>query len=418
MTRRSTQRTLVIVIVLILALVAAGIAVVALPRSEDSSPTTSRQPGQIPILTSSSAGDPSRIALGADVSLGWTSTTAWAAHDLHQLASHGVHLVRQDFVWYTIEPEPGVFTWNRTDHLMAEAARNHIEVLPILDYTPGWANHGAGPRVPPDDLNKYASFAAAVVKRYGVHGSFWGQRFRQPTQPIRTIEIWNEPWYFASWTAPDPVVYAQMVRLASAAARAVNPGIHVAICTDPELEHGQGAPRVPWVEALARAFPDMATYADVGSVHIYASWATSPRVLPVVQIEAQLAVVDNALGSAKFTGPLWITEAGVSATDISQNVLHMPPKIISSKAWAIQRNAMTLTMDSFNALAEMYNVTRVYAFTFIRSDSASGFDVRDQVESGLLFEGPKGNVRGGGLAVFDWISDHPSPPTQAGTATR
>ena len=163
MTRRSTQRTLVIVIVLILALVAAGIAVVALPRSEDSSPTTSTQPGQIPILTSSSAGDPSRIALGADVSLGWTSTTAWAAHDLHQLASHGVHLVRQDFVWYTIEPEPGVFTWNRTDHLMAEAARNHIEVLPILDYTPGLANHGAGPRVPPDDLNKYASFAAAVV---------------------------------------------------------------------------------------------------------------------------------------------------------------------------------------------------------------------------------------------------------------
>ena len=56
---------------------------------------------------------------------------------------------------------------------MLLTAQHGVHVLPIMLDTPVWA--GATLEHDPADPSAYATFVAAVVARYGPHGSFWTQ---------------------------------------------------------------------------------------------------------------------------------------------------------------------------------------------------------------------------------------------------
>ena len=361
----------------------------------------------VPLGTSSSGAataslTPSSISLGANMYDAWGGIINNVAPDMAQLANNGVLEVRQNFRWDQIQPAPGVWTWNYFDRIMTQASIRHIEVLPTLEYSPGWANGGLSAARPPTNLADFATFAAAVVARYGSGGSFWAANPQLVPAPMTTIEIWNEPWYLGYWANPDPSVYAQMVRLTSTAVRAVDPTIKVAICADDYLQHTPAGWTTVWVGALVKAFPDMAQYADVASVHVYA-----PNFVdPTSYYAPMVATSSAALASIGVNLPIWITETGSSATKISAQLFGTPPNTISPLSWAAQQNDVLTSLDAVNGIASAYNVTRVYEFSYFRSVSDTTWSALDGTDSGFYLLGPTGVVRGGGTGLFQWSGSH------------
>src|SRR4051795_13731720 len=97
----------------------------------------------------------------------------------------GVRSVRSVFSWAAVRPAAGQPpNFADTDALVARAARNDVEILPIVMYAPGWArltpdNAGSPPR---DDAD-YPVFLDALVGRYGPNGSFWPEHPDVPKRP-------------------------------------------------------------------------------------------------------------------------------------------------------------------------------------------------------------------------------------------
>ena len=344
----------------------------------------------------------SNVSLGANMYDAWGGIVNNVAPDMAQLAANGVHDVRQNFRWDQIEPSAGVWTWNYFDRIMTQASINHIDVLPTLEYSPGWANGGLSVTRPPTNLNDFATFAAAVVSRYGRNGSYWAANPKLTPAPIPTVEVWNEPWYLGYWANPNPAVYAQMVRLTATAVRAIDPSVQVAICADDYLQHTPAGWTTQWVGALVQAFPDMAQYANIASVHVYAPNFVDPTSYYTPMVSTSV----SALASIGVHLPVWITETGSSATAISAQLYGAPANTIVPQSWAAQQNDAMTSLDAVNSIAGTYNIARVYEFSYYRSVSDTSWNAADGTDSGFYLLGPTGIVRGGGIGLFAWSNSH------------
>jgi hypothetical protein len=66
------------------------------------------------------------------------------------LRAAGVQMMRIDLSWDELEPTQGSFDWPKIDSALAEAAKQGIEVLAVVGYTPSWArssdSHNFAPR--------------------------------------------------------------------------------------------------------------------------------------------------------------------------------------------------------------------------------------------------------------------------------
>lgn len=154
-------------------------------------------------------------ALGAEsgVNLALNQTVDGAA----TAADARVGWVRMFVAWSVAEPSRGQFDEFYLTNLRDEVERfraRGIQTVLVVSSTPDWA---AGPRggglAPPADAANYARFTAALAR----------------TVPgLGAIEIWNEADESVFWAgAPQPRVYAGLLRAAYPAIKAVDPGITV-----------------------------------------------------------------------------------------------------------------------------------------------------------------------------------------------
>lgn len=137
-----------------------------------------------------------------------------AEREIELLSNAGISSVRIGFLWSDIEPEPGLFTWDKLDKLVERLAKENIEVLAVLARTPAWANSGNQCELfrfyPPDDFDKFAEFVKETVSHFRAKVKHW--------------EIWNEPnsnnfWY----PRANPVAYVEMLKKAYLAAKKADP---------------------------------------------------------------------------------------------------------------------------------------------------------------------------------------------------
>jgi hypothetical protein len=138
----------------------------------------------------------------------------------------GVTSLRVPFYWSAIEPHRGRFDFAKPDAIMTAAARAHLDVLPLLVGTPGWAaaDPGKGTASTPKGTASYAAFAAAVVRRYGAGGAFWRRRPSLPADPVRAWQIWNEPNHVYYWSRqPFAARYVRLARTTRAAIKRADP---------------------------------------------------------------------------------------------------------------------------------------------------------------------------------------------------
>jgi polysaccharide biosynthesis protein PslG len=170
----------------------------------------------------------------------------------------------------------------------------------------------------------YASFVAAIAKRYGANGRFWAENPSLTPRPLRAIELWNEPWLWGFWRPnPNPAAYAALVRAAAPAIKAVDPRIEVLISGDLHFGWADGKDNSwlnGWLSQLLRQDLPMAQV-DGWAVHPYCGnrgpyQATikgfADQTYAQQWLYQQLPLIRNMTSAAGKFKPLWSTELGWS----------------------------------------------------------------------------------------------------------
>jgi hypothetical protein len=168
----------------------------------------------------------------------------YKAAQLEAMHAAGVTLVRQVFDWSVIESRPGFYNFSSYDSTVLEAAKLGIQIMPILFNEPGFLSsrprrshvHGT---YPPKNLNSIAAFAQAAVRWYGPGGGFWARHPSVTPLPIRVWQVWDEPNLNIYWLPkPSAVQYVTMLKSASQAIHAVDPGAEVVSAGIPQSTLG------------------------------------------------------------------------------------------------------------------------------------------------------------------------------------
>lgn len=127
------------------------------------------------------------------------------------LQDAGVKRARVDLRWNVAEPLlKGVYDWSEFDAIHRSAVAHGIQLLPVIAFTPPWANESAGIWAPPREPSDFGDFVAAALERY---------------PDIDAWEIWNEPNLAFFWR-PSPNVgdFVALLRAADEARKRVGSG--------------------------------------------------------------------------------------------------------------------------------------------------------------------------------------------------
>lgn len=268
------------------------------------------------LLLSRSAAEPrpTSVLLGVTVELE-TLDPAGRTRQTSLARQTGARILRDDFTWAGVEPEPGRWSWQRTDAVVATAARQGVRILPVLHDAPGWAD--PDPAGFPRDPELYGRYVAAVVERYGHDGAFWAGRpeLDRGLAP-QWFELGNEPYLVGeAQGGSDPAAYARAVRAAVPRGREAQPGARFLLAADTTATEADGVDR-SWLAGMHAAVPDLGRHFDGVAVHPYSGADGPGRYTPgngdrwqTRRIEALRADLVRRGEKAK---PIWITEIGWS----------------------------------------------------------------------------------------------------------
>ena len=123
------------------------------------------------------------------------------------LKQGGINWVRSDFCWNYQEKSPGKWDFSRYDAAMELAAKNKLNVLPILTYAPKW--HSPAYK----NLPAWLDYVRRNLKRYGSQIGAW--------------EIWNEHNYGMFWPKPNPDNYLSLLKPTADLIRKEAPGAKI-----------------------------------------------------------------------------------------------------------------------------------------------------------------------------------------------
>jgi len=218
------------------------------------------------------------------------------ARDVAMMKRGGVGTLRAVFD-AGAEAFPDPARWEPYDALMAAAARERVEVLPVLIGAP---NGRPRPRTR-RERTLWGSFVRGVAARYGRGGTFWELHPEFDPIPIKAYQVWNEPNLPAYWRRDnDAAGYLRLVRLTRARLRAVDPKALIVLAGLPDSRHGTRM--LDYVRAIY-AQPGARTLFDVVALHPYSDDA--PGVLE--KLNWVRAYMDRRGDRGT---PIWVTEVG------------------------------------------------------------------------------------------------------------
>jgi polysaccharide biosynthesis protein PslG len=181
------------------------------------------------------------------------------------------------------------------DRIVAGAAARRLSLLPVVEYTPAWDALRPGELgSPPRSTQPYASFVSALVKRYGLNGTFWAAHREIRPVPVRMWQIWNEPHFVSYWSEqPFARSYVKLLAAAHTAIKAADPGAKVVLAGFAEFSW-QYLAQIYAVQGARELF-------DVVAIHPYT--ADPPGVIIILQ---RVRAIMNRFGDA--AKPILATE--------------------------------------------------------------------------------------------------------------
>jgi hypothetical protein len=212
----------------------------------------------------------------------WPDPYVDLGHQLDVMVASGVQTLRAVFDWAHAQPYKswkqvpagqqsrfvsvgGIPTdFSSSDQLVGLASQRGLTVLPVILNAPRWdgQTYKGGMLAIPRSAAPYAAFVKALVRRYGLGGSFWASYPYRPNFPIRMWQIWNEPNILAFWPQqPYYSRYIALLRAAHTAIKSADPSAKVVLA---------GLPNFSWFE-LARIykFHGARSLFDIVAVHPY-----------------------------------------------------------------------------------------------------------------------------------------------------
>jgi polysaccharide biosynthesis protein PslG len=280
-----------------------------------------------------------------------------SSSELDLMGAGRVGTLRQLVIWPSIEHKRGSYDWSYLDFLVANAARNGIEVLPFVYGTPGWVKvdcHGLSAelcqRVPPlskDGKKAWSGFLTALAGRYGSQGSFWtdtSDAYDPPYLPITKWQIWNEPSSQTYYRPhPDPRGYAALVKTSDRALAAADPEAEVVLAgIFPAPEGGEQFHIAPFLRSFYKS-KGIVKHFDIAALHPYA------RTLNGLKSQINNVRRQMRRGGAR-NKRLWITELGwgsdppvanrplIKGIDGQREMLERSFKLLADRAghWKLQ----------------------------------------------------------------------------------
>lgn len=166
--------------------------------------------------------------------------------------------------WRDLNPAPGLFDFDRLDHILTTAQTHGTSALVyVLGSTPQWAASdpalpgyapwiGPGSNSAPADLDTWDAYVTAMVRRYA--------------HRIRAWQVWNEPQLRWFWAHPGYGRLAELTRRVHRIIKAHDPGLRVlGAPVLPRPSSGGMAKGRKYLEALAvKGWP-----IDVHTAHLY-----------------------------------------------------------------------------------------------------------------------------------------------------
>lgn len=146
-----------------------------------------------------------------------TGTPQYQACSFGRMAADHIGVFRAVLEWAVVEQVPNHYDFASYDQLLAELARHHMTMLPVLFDAPSRLTHAPshGPYrgvYPPAHPGQFAYFASLCVKRYGPGGTFWRANPKLPYYPVRAWQVWNEPNLVTYWEPkPDVRAYVSLL---------------------------------------------------------------------------------------------------------------------------------------------------------------------------------------------------------------
>lgn len=233
--------------------------------------------------------------------------------DYSRMRSGGVDTIRLSVSWAAIQRSPSSgYDWSGLDAAMSNAARNGIEILPVLGTSPNWAT-GNWRRMPVDGgraRRGWAEFVRAAVERYGCGGEFWdehapGTAQPLPPTPIRAWQIWNEENFFYFVKPVSPGRFARLLALTRPAIRRADPRADIVLgglfgAPKQRMPHAMDA--VDFLDRLYRRRGVKANF-DAVALHPYAA--------DVAELRRQVEAVRRTMARhGDRRSDLYITEIG------------------------------------------------------------------------------------------------------------
>jgi hypothetical protein len=237
-------------------------------------------------------------------------------------------------------PADPAYDWSVYDRAVNYAAQYGIRILFTIDFTPRWANGGAGENVAPRDANDLRDFAHAAATRYS--GTYPGADGRA-LPPVRMWTAWNEPnnpvFLSPQFTRVGRRWVIQSARDYARICTAVYDGVHSTELRSERVACGATAPRgnnsplgarpsvspIAFVRALKAAGLDRF---DAYDHHPYGR-GEAPGAPPAGRSQISLANIDDLTDEvARLWGPkrLWIGEYGYE-TNPPDNSFGVSPKL-------------------------------------------------------------------------------------------
>lgn len=274
---------------------------------------------------------------GTNSHLTWFNSDEKVDQTVQLMDEAGVEIVRTVFDWASIEPEPGVYRWERFDRVVDRLQERGIDVLGILDGSAPWATSAPSldepnwQKWPSQDLSAFSRYVWAVVERYD------GDGFADaPGSPVvRYWEFWNEPNVDFFWRPrPDAEQYVHMLRLSHLAIKVANPSAVVVLGG----MAGNGASFPPFGLAdegrdfLQKVYDSGGgRYFDIANVHLYPYTHELERSELMTTLQDALNETRAVMAvNGDEDKPIWVTEIGFSSKLFPEGYTGHPDTAIAS----------------------------------------------------------------------------------------
>ncbi len=212
------------------------------------------------------------------------------------------------FPWAYIEPQPGRYSWQHSDMVIAHARNQGLTVIARLGMVPAWAR--------PDPQTQKSTFTLLTPDHYADFADFVARFVSRYRGQVRHVIIWNEPNLSFEWgyRPVDPAAYVQLLRAVYPAAHRANPDIIVlGGALAPTLEPAGSPAGLNDLDYLSGMYEaGAAPYFDALAAHAYGlvfppEMPPAPDLLNFRRVELlrNVMIVHGDAGK-----PIYVTEAG------------------------------------------------------------------------------------------------------------